>query len=835
MDPQKRIDKILDAAEARAQEEVGGLLGADFELVRDSRVTCSKEQVFDELSGKQICAQMEVVGEVTGQGCLLIGIKDAIRLGGTLIMLPPSELEEVIGREDYGEEVEDSYGEIANIIAGSFTTSFEEMYPKSCRLVRKELEVLLPAKVDIESAKPVENQVYYKSSVFMMLGGKQMGELILLLPASTFSLVTEEVNEESENATTERESIPEPGSTAEDNADTIQSEQQAESKQPKIDVGKHHKRVDRILAECQAKIAGELSAFLAVDVKLSDLENRIASKEQFFFEEASGKQILADMDVVGEVEDKSYFAVGLKDAIYLGGLLIMLPPSELESVVTEEDFSEDNQDAYGEITNIVSGVYTSVFEQQYTKSIRFVKKGLQEVVPMKVEIESDQPCPDMLYYVSTMSLAVDEKNLGKLHMVFPAHMLQLETLGSEGATDNVADTAPKTVAEEVTQGEEETSVSVDASPPKTPAVDYEKHKKLVDKVLESCRLKISEEVGALLGTDIELENLGNKIVSKEDFFYDEVSGKQVIANMDIVGDLEGRSFLAVELKDAIRIGGVLIMLPASELESTISNEEFSEDGQDAYGEIANIISGVYTSTFEEQYHKNIRFVKTDLQQVAPMKVDVESDEPVPNEFYYQSKMELTISEKPCGNLHLLLPADLFQLNRAEESDSAQSTQDSSLQATQQANESPASVGESGQTEGAVSDVGGRGDSDSSSRPIDVLLVGDDEQEAAKIIDVLDGMGYSARLFSFKDNLLNYIPGQLKAVYVVTKAVNEQSFGAAIKISSSCSVPIIAAGPEWTRTKVIKAVKYGVRDILLTPADAEDIKENINHNLLKMAA
>ena len=56
-------------------------------------------------------------GEITGKGCLFIGIKDAIRLGGTLIMLPSGELEEVIGREEYTEEVEDSYGEIANIIA----------------------------------------------------------------------------------------------------------------------------------------------------------------------------------------------------------------------------------------------------------------------------------------------------------------------------------------------------------------------------------------------------------------------------------------------------------------------------------------------------------------------------------------------------------------------------------------------------------------------------------------------------------------------------------------------------------------------------------------------
>lgn len=213
-----------------------------------------------------------------------------------------------------------------------------------------------------------------------------------------------------------------------------------------------------------------------------------------------------------------------------------------------------------------------------------------------------------------------------------------------------------------------------------------------------------------------------------------------------------------------------------------------------------------------------------------MKVDIDSDEPVPNEIYYQSTMDLTIGGKPCGKLHLLLPADLFQLNAVEEQDGG-GQQDVAAQSSQ----AQVSSEGSSQDVGVVGPGAAAGGASDSSRPIDVLLVGDDEGEAAKIIEVLDGMGYAARLFSFKDNILNYIPGELKAVYVVTRVVNEQSFGTAIKISSSCSVPIIAAGPEWTRTKVIKAVKYGVRDILLTPAGVEDIKENVNHNLLKMAA
>ncbi|HSL39295.1 MAG TPA: hypothetical protein VK857_02900, partial [Desulforhopalus sp.] len=76
---------------------------------------------------------------------------------------------------------------------------------------------------------------------------------------------------------------------------------------------------------------------------------------------------------------------------------------------------------------------------------------------------------------------------------------------------------------------------------------------------------------------------------------------------------------------------------------------------------------------------------------------------------------------------------------------------------------------------------------------------------------------------------------LKAVYLVMREVNEQVFGVAIRISTASSLPLIAAGPAWTKGKVIKAVRYGVSDILLTPASREDIAENVRNNLLQMAA
>jgi chemotaxis protein CheY-P-specific phosphatase CheC len=578
----------------------------------------------------------------------------------------------------------------------------------------------------------------------------------------------------------------------------------------------------------------EVAALLGADITMSEPVNQLLSKEEFFSDHVSGRQILTTMEVAGEVQGKSYLAINIKDAIHLGGILIMLPPAELENVIQENDFGEDSRDAYGEIANIISGVYTAVFEEQYSQKLRFIRKELQEIVTAKVDTASDEPFPDINYYTSSISMAVGGKPLGKMHMVFPAEMLHLDSPKPKAEPETLPETGPSAAAAgdgaspRKDQGQSRETGLTAAGKPEigvaiTSQLDIKRQKARVDKVLAACCEKMAAEVSALLGSDVKLTDLENLLVSKEEFFFDEVSGKQVIADMNMVGELEGKSYLSVSLRDAIRVGGALIMLPAAELESVIAEEEFSDDAQDAYGEIANIIAGVCTAVFEEQYTKQIRFVKNELQQVAPMKVDIEADEPIPDQDYYLSRMDLTLGDLGLGKVNILFPADLLQLGGLRRGSV------------------PVDEGESasfGQVTAAQEKTGGehaaRVEENNHKTP-DILVVGDDEAEAAKIADVLENSGYSVKTLSFKDNLHNYIPGNLKAIYLVMKAVNEQAFGVAIKVSSACSVPLIAAGPGWTRTKVIKAVKYGVQDILLTPASETDIEESVNNNLLELAA
>lgn len=845
MDHKKRLDKVLQEAEKRVQEEVGALLGADFTLIGEECRFLSKEDIFSELRGKQICAMMDIVGDIEGNGCLLIGIKDAIRLGGTLIMLPDSELEEVCGREDYTEEVADSFGEIANIVAGSLTKEFEDSYPKSCRFIRKEQEIIVPTKVDISSEKPIVDQIYYVFTGAMTLEGRTLGNLLVLMPPANFGLETPadmqegaglvqdqgkqdipDASPENGGKTAPAENIATPSAADESPLDQPAVSAPDKPAKSKFNVEKHKKKVDALLEECRDKVAKEVAALLSADIMVDHVENAIVSKEDFFAEKVTGKQVETRMEVVGDVEGNSHLFVSLRDAIHLGGILIMLPPSELDSVMQEEDFGEDAKDAYGEVANIISGVYTSVFEEQYIKKLRFIRKELQQVIPVKVEAEGDEPIRNQHYYCSTMNWVIEGQQHGTFHMLFPLDMLQLSELIQEPQPEQSEQLSvfPGQQPEGQDQGQPVAATDVPQSVSGTSRQDAEKEQARIDKMLISCRERMQDEVGALLGMEVTLSDPSNSLLSKEEFFFDSVSGKQVLAHLDVVGELEGKSYLSLNLADAIRIGGVLIMLPASELDSAVSDGDFGADTQDAFGEVSNIISGVYTAIFEEQYTKQIRFVKTGLSQVSPLKVDIESEEPIANEKYYVSSMTLGLNKVSYGEINFLLPATLFGLEGLDLPETSATEQ--AAQTNRALNDGIA--GQSGSPPQTPGPSGGSG-------ALDILLISDDVAEAAKISQVLQGMGYSSKTLSFKENALNYLPGQLKAVFLVMKEVNEQAFGVAIKINAACSLPLIAAGPGWTRTKVIKAVRYGVRDIILTPATADDIQEKANHYVLQMAA
>ena len=634
---------------------------------------------------------------------------------------------------------------------------------------------------------------------------------------------------------------------------------------------KKQERLDKIMAACRERMQEEVSALLGKAITFAVPETKVLSKEDYFSEPA-GKSVLAHVQLEGDVEGRGCMIVPIRDAIRIGGTLIMLPDSELDSVISEEDYTEELEDSYGEIANIICGSLTTTFEEQYPKSFRLVRTEQEVILPVKVDIESDKPVPDGTYYLMSTAMTLDGAEMGKLQLLLPAASFGLveEAQAPEEEKEQPAVSADKSTDSEAASpsGEQQAGViergsveetqraeaierpekegdqpaAASPEPAKKKGVDGAKQKERIDQLLANCLEKVGEEVGALLGGTLKITPEENTALDKEELL-EQAGGKQVLARMDVRGEGEGESYLFVSLKDAIFLGGTLIMLPDAELEEVVRNEEFGEDAEDAYGEIANIIAGVYTAVFEEQYRKALGFVKTGLETVIPIKIDPDSDDVIPRCVYYLNAGTIHYNDQELGRLQMVFPAALFEL----ESLVASSTEDESVAGdgiSTAADRNGTTDSQDGSNAEVLHPATGQPTAQTPSGNIaadtagsaDILVFTDDDAEAASLGDLLSGQGYTARILHYKDAVTDYLSPAVSLVFLVMREVNEQGFAMAIKLGSSgLQVPLVMAGPAWTRTTVLKAVKYGATDILITPALLEDVVEKLENNLVKKAA
>jgi chemotaxis protein CheY-P-specific phosphatase CheC/ActR/RegA family two-component response regulator len=595
------------------------------------------------------------------------------------------------------------------------------------------------------------------------------------------------------------------------------------------------------MVACRERMQEEVSALLGKNLTFAAPQTKVLSKEEFFSEPA-GKSVLAHIKLDGDLEGDGCLIVPVRDAIRIGGTLIMLPESELETVMGEEEYSEELEDSYGEIANIICGSLTAIFEEQYPKSFRLVRTEQEVILPVKVDVESDAPVPNGSYYLMTSAMEMENVEMGTLQLLLPAANFELVEEPTEDSSD--VDTSmlssendqPETDDTQDADPEEKASTAKSAKSPE----DVKKQQERIDLLLNNSLARVGEEVGALLGGTLIISPDENEVLNKEELL-DQAGGKQVMARMEVRGDGEGESYLLVSLKDAIFLGGTLIMLPDAELEEVVRNEEFGEDAEDAYGEVANIISGVYTAIFEEQYRKNLGFVKTGLETIIPVKIDPDTDETIPKDVYYLSSGEINFNGQDLGRIQAVFPASLFELEslaRLESAVDEEKIQEAPAAGSVSATTEQESPQEVSQIDGGqeINAVGGSSSVQAGADAADILIFTDDDLEAESVAGMLGQQGYTPRILHYRDPVGNFLSSAISLVFLVMKDVNEQGFGMAIKLSSAgIQVPLVAAGPAWTRTTVLKAVKYGAADILITPATTDDIQEKLDRNLVKKAA
>ncbi len=635
--------------------------------------------------------------------------------------------------------------------------------------------------------------------------------------------------------------------------------------------------IDVVCKSGVENLAGEIGALLGQELICSDIQLNLTSKENLFSNLERHKTALTRMVIDGDLQGDCFLLTRMSAAAILGGTLIMLPDDVIEESAQSEKLDGELDDAFGEVANIIAGVFTQAFVDKYKKNLRFIKKTVEELIPTKIDAASDEPFPPGNYYVASCNMKVGDKDLGPLEFVVPAFIFELEEAPADPATEEAAPAAteePAASAEEATQPTEEPPATPEPQPePEPPAPvkpPFADAKKLTDVVFNATIAQVGEEIGALLGQPLQCDDIQLVMTTKADFFSDHCIDKSVMSHMKVTGDREGLGFMVVQIPDAVVLGGTLIMLPEDQIEEQKSGGKLDGEIEDAYGEIANILSGSLTQTFLDRYPQQIRFIKTEAETVVPTKVDVASDQPFPDGKYYLASFAIHLEGHELHRILLIFPAEVFDLDDAPV-ESAQASSDSSAAAAPaatsgasaagdtnepapgewggppvagdgtpaEAGTTPASTGSTGggatapATEG-ISSTASTATQEPTGAPV-VLVISDQPDDAKPFVDILSSENYESRVLTFQDEIRGlFQQHKILGILLVMAQVGEKGFASAIKLQSAGRPlpPIIFAGPEWTRSAVLRAVKYGAKDILVTPASNDEIQDKVSRHFQK---
>lgn len=597
--------------------------------------------------------------------------------------------------------------------------------------------------------------------------------------------------------------------------------------------------VDRVFNAIIEQTAEEVGALLGEPFRLENHQSKLLTKAQLF-EISRSRSVLTTLVISGDASGEGYLITDLKDSIVLGGTLIMLPADQIEENCKQRTFEGEAADAFGEVANIVAGVYTSVFLEMYPQNLHFKRTAVSDFLPSRLDPAAAEPFPPGEYYHSSADMYLGDAALQKLEVIVPAAVLGLasETPPPEEAdaaappasqgppSASAAESQDEAAAEAVAEApaaapapaaaeDPATETAQDTAPPAPPAEPYV-DLKTAERTLKAALNQCGDEIGTMLGIEISLSSLATGYISKEEYFA-KPGAKATCTQMLVSGDSSGISYFLVDLKDAIFFGGSLIMLPTDELEKNIQSGTLEGETADAFGEVANIISGALVQTFDEMYPRKFHLKKGEQQVFTPAKVLPEQPAPFPPGEYFQVCASLDADEQDLGRLCFLVPVDLLHIPpRPAEAGWGQPAAPASRSAAPQdvagASVAPQPAAEPAATAAAAEKA--------------VVLVYQQPQQPQLYQQVLQQAGYQVLCYEAGERFSDLRHYQLLGGFLVMEAVDDEGFAALIKVRAELpdKAPLVVAGPQWTRSDVLKAVRYGVHDILVSPASEAEIAE-----------
>lgn len=339
-------------------------------------------------------------------------------------------------------------------------------------------------------------------------------------------------------------------------------------------------------------------------------------------------------------------------------------------------------------------------------------------------------------------------------------------------------------------------------------------------MLNAALSQAAEESSMLLGQPLVVKECDVLSVEKQGYFR-EMEEPSFVVPVESREEYPGHFYMVFALRDAIMMSGILLGIPPARISEKGRLMILEPDDVDAFSEIANQIIGSFNSVFPPKLPKKVHLKLEAPQKFIPETNELTEQEPMPDGDYLLFYSQLELPGQMMNRLDILIPRDLANQFDPEGMEKPQPQEEPEEQKAAEEAQGASAADAPAAAEGTPT----------------VLILEDDDTEREKVKSFFADAGIEFIDASFEADLKQIFDEHaIKIVIIGSENADDRELSMCIKITAlpqNSPPPIIMCARQWTRTGILKAVKFGANDIILKPYNSREIVLKVG-KLLKAA-
>lgn len=342
-------------------------------------------------------------------------------------------------------------------------------------------------------------------------------------------------------------------------------------------------------------------------------------------------------------------------------------------------------------------------------------------------------------------------------------------------------------------------------------------------MLQTALKQAGEESGMLLGQELTIA-LSDSLSTTKTSYFGGLDDACFVIGVESRESYSGQFYLVFSLRDAIVMSSILLGIPPARIQEKKRLAIMENDDVDAFAEIANMINGAFNTVFQNALPDKVRLKLLSPKKYIPDIDTINEEEPLPDGDYLMFRSKLEMPDQELNHLDVLIPVALGELFDPQPKAEVAVEDGGEAEArAESAEESAAGLGApEGGTAGAAAVEEG----------IDsIVVLEDDETERRMMVDAVGFSGYQIVEGTLNADLKEMFSGRnVRLVLIGSLDADDRELAVCIKINAlrqDVPPPIIMTAQRWTRTAVLKALKYGARDIVIKPCSGDELAAKVS--------